>query len=106
VATKRNLVPNTLQYQTPLQYGPEISLRDLRERLSYDCLWRVETRGKRRQRACGVHLPDLEQPRPPDTPAAVRALTADAFFIGQSPQFAELLNDLAAEPDAAQRDQD
>jgi hypothetical protein len=37
---------------------------------------------------------------------AVQALTADGLFIGQSPQFSELLNDLAAEADAAQREGD
>jgi hypothetical protein len=42
-----------------------ISLRDLTERVSYDRLWRTEARGVS---ACGVYLPDLEQPRPPDAP--------------------------------------
>ena len=41
---------------------------DLLDRFSYDCLWRAEARGKRRVSACGVYLPDLEQPRPPDMP--------------------------------------
>jgi hypothetical protein len=50
------------------KYGPEISLRDLTERFSDDCLWRPEARGKRGTSACGVYLPDLEQPRPPDAP--------------------------------------
>ena len=50
------------------KYGPEISLRDLTERFSYDCLWRAEARSKRGVSACGVYLPDLEQPRPPDAP--------------------------------------
>jgi hypothetical protein len=53
------------------KYGPEISLRDLTERFSYDCLWRAEARSKRAQSACGVYLPDLEQPRPPDKPPAL-----------------------------------
>ena len=50
------------------KFGPEISLRDLLERFSYDCLWRAEAHGKRGVSACGVYLPDLEQPRPPDLP--------------------------------------
>jgi hypothetical protein len=32
------------------KFGPEISLHDLTERFSYDCLWRAEARGKRGQR--------------------------------------------------------
>jgi hypothetical protein len=47
------------------KFGPEISLRDLTDRFSYDCLWWVEARSKRGLSACGVYLPDLEQPRPP-----------------------------------------
>ena len=50
------------------KFGWEIGLRDLLDRFSYDCLWRAEARGKRRVSACGVYLPDLEQPRPPDMP--------------------------------------
>jgi hypothetical protein len=50
------------------KFGPEITLRDLLERFSYDCLWRAEARGKRGKSACGVYLPDLELPRPPDKP--------------------------------------
>jgi hypothetical protein len=50
------------------KFGPEIGLRDLLDRFSYDCLWRAEGRGKRGVSACGVCLPDLEQPRPPDLP--------------------------------------
>jgi hypothetical protein len=46
------------------KFGPEITLRDLLERFSYDCLWRAEARSKRGQSACGVYLPDLEQLRP------------------------------------------
>ena len=42
--------------------------RDLLDRFSNDCLWRAEARGKRGVSACGVYLPDLEQPRPPDLP--------------------------------------
>jgi len=53
------------------KYGPEISLRDLTERFSYDCLWRAEARSKRGVSACGVYLPDLEQPRPPDAPPGI-----------------------------------
>ena len=29
------------------KYGPEISLRDLLDRFSYDCLWRAEARSKK-----------------------------------------------------------
>ena len=43
-------------------------LRDLRGRFTYDCLWQVEARGKQGVSACGVYLPDLEQPQPPDAP--------------------------------------
>jgi hypothetical protein len=50
------------------KFGPEISLRDLTDRFSYDCLWRAEARSKKGKSACGVYLPDLEQPRPPDVP--------------------------------------
>jgi hypothetical protein len=50
------------------KFGPEISLRDLLDRFSYDCLWRAEARGKRGVSACGVYLPELEQPRRPDAP--------------------------------------
>jgi hypothetical protein len=52
----------------PAKYGPELSLRDLTDRFSYDCLWRAEARSKKGKSACGVYLPDLEQPRPPDVP--------------------------------------
>jgi hypothetical protein len=48
------------------KYGPEVS--DLTDRFSYDCLWRSEVRSKKVKSACGVYLPDLEQPRPPDAP--------------------------------------
>ena len=50
------------------KFGPETSLRDLLDRFSDDCLWRAEAHGKRAVSACGVYLPDLEQPRPPDLP--------------------------------------
>jgi hypothetical protein len=50
------------------KYGPEITLRDLTERFSYDCLWRAEARSKKGKSACGVYLPDLEHRRPPDLP--------------------------------------
>ena len=50
------------------KFGPEISLLDLTDRFSYDCLWRSEARGKRGQSSCGVYLPDLDHPRPPDLP--------------------------------------
>jgi hypothetical protein len=50
------------------KFGPEISLRDLLDRFSYDCLWRAEAHGKRGVSACGVYLPDLDHPRPPHFP--------------------------------------
>jgi hypothetical protein len=53
------------------KYGPEISLRDLLDGFSCDCLWRAEARGKRGLSSCGVYLPDLEKPRPPDKPPGV-----------------------------------
>jgi hypothetical protein len=53
------------------KYGPEISLRDLTERFSFDCLWRAEARSKRGQSSCGVYLPELEQPRSRDKPPGV-----------------------------------
>ena len=49
-----------------LKRGEVIGLCDLLDRFSDDCLWRAEARGKRGVSACGVYLPDLEQPRPPD----------------------------------------
>ena len=56
------------------KYGPEISLNDLTERFSYDCLWRAEARRKRGVSACGVYLPDLEKKRPPDLPPGLAPL--------------------------------
>ena len=50
------------------KYGPEITLRDLLDRFSYDCLWRTESRYKKGKNTCGVYLPDLEHRRPPDLP--------------------------------------
>jgi hypothetical protein len=50
------------------KFGPEIGLRDLLDRFSYDCLWRAEAHGKRGVSAYGVYLPDLDHPRPPDMP--------------------------------------
>jgi hypothetical protein len=50
------------------KYGPEIALRDLTERFSYDCMWRAEARSKKGKSDCGVYLPDLEHRRPPDLP--------------------------------------
>jgi hypothetical protein len=55
----------------PQNTDPEISLRDLAGKFSYDCLWRSEARSKKGKSACGVYLPDLEQKRPPDLPVAV-----------------------------------
>jgi hypothetical protein len=50
------------------KYGPEITLRDLMERFSYDCLWRAEAPSKKGKSACGVYLPDIEHMRAPDLP--------------------------------------
>ena len=50
------------------KYGPEISLRDLTDRFSYDCPSRTEARSRKGKSACGVYLPDVEQPRPPAAP--------------------------------------
>ena len=56
------------------KFGPEMSLRDLLDRFSYDCLWRAEARGRRGVSACGVYLPDLDRPRPPDLPPGLMRL--------------------------------
>jgi hypothetical protein len=56
------------------KFGPEIGLRDLLDRFSYDCSWRVEASGKRGVSACSVYLPDLEQPRSPDLPPRLTRL--------------------------------
>jgi hypothetical protein len=53
------------------KYGPEITVRDINERFSYDCLWRAEARSKKGKSACGVYLPDLEHKRPPDLPTGM-----------------------------------
>ena len=50
------------------KYGPESTLRELTDRFAFDCLWRAEARSKKGKSACGVYLPDLELPRPPDLP--------------------------------------
>jgi hypothetical protein len=50
------------------KYGPDITLRDLLDRFSYDCLWCTQSRSKKGRTDCGVYLPDLEQRRPPDMP--------------------------------------
>jgi hypothetical protein len=50
------------------KFGPAISLRDVTDSFSGDCLWRSEARRKRGVSACGIYLPDLEQPRQPDAP--------------------------------------
>jgi hypothetical protein len=56
------------------KYGPEITLRDLLDRFSYDCLGRAEARSKKGKSACGVYLPDLEHKRPPDMPPGMMKL--------------------------------
>jgi hypothetical protein len=48
--------------------GRRSSLRDLADHFSYDCMWRAEAHGRKGKSGCGVYLPDLEQPRPPDAP--------------------------------------
>lgn len=52
------------QTRLAAKFGPEITLRDLTDRFSYDCLWRAEARSKAAKSACGVYLPDLAIPRP------------------------------------------
>jgi hypothetical protein len=56
------------------KFGPEIGLRDLVDRFSYECLWRAGAHGARGVSACGVYLPDLEQARPPDMPPGLLQL--------------------------------
>jgi hypothetical protein len=56
------------------KHGPEITLRELTDRFFYDCLWRAEARSQKGKSACGVYLPDLEQPRPPDLPPGLLRL--------------------------------
>jgi hypothetical protein len=56
------------------KFGPEITLRDLTDRFSYDCLWRAKARSKAGKSACGVSLPDLANPRPPDLPPGLLKL--------------------------------
>jgi hypothetical protein len=56
------------------KFGPEITLGDLTDRFSYDCLWRAEARSKAGKSACGVYLPDLANPRPPDLPPGLLKL--------------------------------
>jgi hypothetical protein len=56
------------------KFGPEITLRDLTDRFSYDCLWRAEARSKAGKSACGVYLPDLANPRAPDLPPGLSKL--------------------------------
>jgi hypothetical protein len=56
------------------KFGPEITLHDLTDRFSYDCLWRSEARSKAGKSACGVYLPDLATARPPDLPPGLLKL--------------------------------
>jgi hypothetical protein len=67
------------------KFGPEITLRDLMDRFAYDCLWCAEARSKAGKSACGVYLPDLEQPRPPDMPPGMVKLR---LVKGPFPRFA------------------
>jgi hypothetical protein len=46
-------------------------------------MWRAETHGRKGKSACGVYLPDLEQPRPPDAPPGMvklRLVKKDELF--------------------------
>jgi hypothetical protein len=52
-----------------VKFGSEILLDDLLLRLSADCPWRDEPRGKGR---CGAYFSDLPPRRPPDMPAPKR----------------------------------
>jgi hypothetical protein len=52
-----------------VKFGSEILLDDLLLRLSGDCPWRDEPRGKGR---CGAYFSDLPPRRPPDMPAPKR----------------------------------
>jgi hypothetical protein len=52
----------------------KITSRDLTDRLPYDCPWLAEARSNKGKSACGVYLPDLEQPRPPDLPPGLAPL--------------------------------
>jgi hypothetical protein len=58
------------------KFGPEITLDDVLQRFSYDCLWRTESRSKATLKAqsCGVYFPDLENSRPPDLPPGMMKL--------------------------------
>jgi hypothetical protein len=67
-SSSRPPVASAREPELAAKFGPEINLRDLTDRFSYDCLWRAEARSKRGRSSCGVYLPDLEQPRPPDDP--------------------------------------
>src|SRR3569833_1228001 len=56
--------------------GPEAPLDEVLRRVSYDCMWRQESRNKAtlKTQTCGVYFPDLEQPRPPDLPPGLMKL--------------------------------
>jgi hypothetical protein len=54
------------------RYGPEILLEDLIARISADCAWRDDPRGK----GCGAYFPDLPPRRPPDLPARAMRVIA------------------------------
>jgi hypothetical protein len=56
------------------KFGPEITLRDLTDRFSYDCLWRAEARSKAGKSAFGVYLPNLANLRPPGLPPGLLKL--------------------------------
>ena len=74
------------------KFGPEISLRDLLDRFSYDCLWRGGA-WQARVSACGVYLPDFEQPRPPDTaPGLVRLRVVVSNEAPQNPHITRPLS--------------
>ena len=86
------------------KFGPEIGLRDLLDRFSYDCLWRAEARGKRGVSACGVYLPDLDQPRPPDLPARARETATCQQHITENSPMRNLCNLAQGQAEAGSMD--
>jgi hypothetical protein len=54
------------------RYGSEILLDDLIARISADCAWRDDPRGK----GCGAYFSDLPPRRPPDMPARALRVVA------------------------------
>ena len=62
------------------KFGPEIILRDLLHRFSYDCFWRAEARSK-----CGHKTPAAficrtwNQPRPRDAPPTPKLVRQESL---------------------------